>query len=78
MSTIELRKRLIDTIQRTENESLLQDAYRLLSLESEDMEVFVLSGEQKEAVQEAKQQIKNGQFLTNDQADKEIDEWLSK
>ncbi len=68
MSAIELKKRLIDKIQRTDDENLLKEAYRLLEL----------SDEQRKKVFEAKQQIKTGQFLTNHQADKEIDEWLSK
>ena len=78
MSTLELRKRLIEKIQKTDNESLLREAYRLLELETEDIEVYKLSNDQKDAVNEARQQMKKGQFLTSDQADKEIDEWLSK
>jgi hypothetical protein len=78
MSTTELRKRLIDKIQKTDNENLLQEAYRLLELETEDIEIYKPSDDQKRAVDEARQPIKSGQFLTNDQADKEIDEWLSK
>lgn len=42
MSTIELRKRLIDKIQKAENESLLV-AYRLLKLETEDIEIYELN-----------------------------------
>ena len=78
MSTIELRKRLIDKIQKTDNENLLREAYRLLELETDDIEVYKLSDDQKKVINEARQQIKGGQFLTNDQADKEIDEWLNK
>ena len=77
MSTIELRKRLIDKIQNTDNENLLEEAYRLLNLETEDIEVYRLSDDQRKAIHEAKQQIKNGQFLTDEQASKEIDEWLN-
>ncbi len=76
MSTIELRKRLIDKIQKTDDDNLLQEAYRLLELGTEDIEPYRLSEDQKNAIKEARQQIKDGQFLTNDQADKEIDEWL--
>jgi replicative DNA helicase len=78
MSTVELRKRLIEKIQKTENENLLLEAYRLLELENEDLEVYKLSDEQMNVVNEARQQIKNGQYLTNDQANKDIDEWLNK
>ena len=78
MSTIELRKRLIDKIQKTDNENLLEEAYRLLELETQDIEVYKLTDEQRKAVNEARQQIKNGEFLTDEQANNEIDEWLKK
>ncbi len=78
MSTIELRKRLIDKIHKTKDERILEEAYRLLELETEDIEIYRLNLDQKEAISEARQQVKNGQFLTEDQANKEIDEWLSK
>ena len=74
----ELKKRLIDKIQKTDNENLLEEAFRLLQLEGENMEVHKLSEDQKNAVNEARQQIKNGQFLTDDEANKDIDEWQSK
>lgn len=78
MSTIELRKCLIDKIQNTDNQPSLEEAYRLLQLETEDIEIYKLSPEQKNIVNESRKQIKSGKFLTNDQADSEIDEWLSK
>ena len=78
MSTIELKKRLIDKIQKTDNENLLGEAYRLLELETEDIEVYKLTDDQRKAINEARQQIKDGQFLTDEQANKEIDEWLNK
>ena len=78
MSTIELRKRLIDKIQKTDNENLLEEAYRLLELETENIDVYKLTDDQRKAVNEGKQQIKDGKFLTDEQANKEIDGWLSK
>lgn len=78
MSTIELRKRLIEKIQKTENEELLQEAYRLLDIEIDDAEIYTLNTDQKKVIDEAMQQIKTGQFITEQQANKEIDEWLSK
>ena len=78
MSTIELRRRLIDKIQKTENQDLLAEAYRLLELETEDIEIYKLNDDQRKAIGEARQQINNGQFLTDEQSNKEIDEWLSK
>ena len=78
MSAVELRKRLIDEIQKTSNEGLLEEAYRLLISETEDMEVYKLNNDQRKAISEARQQIMSGQFLTDEQSNKEIDEWLNK
>lgn len=76
MMTVELRKRLIDKIQETKDERILEEAYRLLGLETDDIEVYQLNDDQKKAISEARQQVKQGQFLTEEKANKEIDEWL--
>jgi len=78
MLTIELRRRLIDKIQKTENGDLLAEAYRLLELETGDIEMYKLNDDQRKAIDEARQQINSGQFLTDEHSNKEIDEWLSK
>lgn len=78
MSAAELRKRLIDKIQKTENQTLLEEVYRLLQLESEDLEVYPLNEQQQSLVKESREQIKSGKYLSNDQANDEIDEWLKK
>ncbi len=57
MSTIELKKRLIDKIQKTDNENLLGEAFRLLEMESEDIEIYKLNDGQKKAIEEARKQI---------------------
>jgi hypothetical protein len=78
MSTGELRRRLIEKIKMTENDELLQEAYRLLELETEDIEIYKLTKEQRIAIAEGRLQIKNGKSLTDDQANNEIDGWLDK
>ena len=78
MSTLELKKRLIDKIQNTQDNRILEEAYRLLELEMEDIEIYKLNEDQKKAISEARQQIKNGQFLTEELANKEINEWLKR
>ncbi len=78
MSTVELRKKLIEKIKKTENGELLEEAYRLLELETEDIEIYKLTEEQRTAISEGRLQIKNGKSLTDDQANTEIDEWLDK
>jgi hypothetical protein len=64
-------------IQKIDNEILLEEASRLLGLETDDMEIYRLNPAQINVVNEAREQIKKGDFLTEDQANKEIDEWLN-
>ncbi len=78
MSSIELRKKLIERIKETENEKLLEEAYRLLEMETDDFETYKLTENQKKAINESREQIKNGQFLTNEQVNNDSDEWLGK
>ncbi len=76
MSGIELKEKLINSINKTDNEELLHEVYRLLEIENEDIEVYKLSDEQRKAISISQQQIKNGEFVTNQEADNEIEEWL--
>ena len=78
MSTIELRKLLIEKIQLTDDDKLLEEASRLLEVEIEESDVYILNDKQKEAIEEGRKQIVKGEYLTDEESDKEIDEWLSK
>ena len=40
------------------------------------MEIYILSDKQKEVINESQAQYKNGQFLTEEEANKVIDEWI--
>lgn len=77
MSTGELRKRLIDKIQQTQDGRILEEVYRLLEMELEDIDIYKLNEGQKKAISLAREQIKQGQFLSEEDADKEIDQWLN-
>lgn len=76
MSTIELKEKLIGTILHTENTELLEEVFRLLELESDEIRTIKLTQQQKRAIIAGQKEIENGHFLTNEQTDKEIDEWL--
>jgi hypothetical protein len=78
MSTLELRRRLIEKIQLTHDDRILEEVFRILELETaEDIGIFKLNDEQKGAIREGRMQVENGQFLTEEEANKEIDEWLN-
>lgn len=78
MSTIELRKLLIEKIQLTDDDKLLEEASRLLEVEIEESEVYILNDKQTIAIVEGRKQIINGEYLTHEESSKEIDKWLSK
>mgnify|MGYP000243175094 CR=1 FL=1 len=78
MSTIELRKLLIEKIHLTNDDKLLEEASRLLEVEIEESEVYILNDRQKQAIDEARKQVIKGAYLTDEESNKEIDEWLSK
>ena len=76
MTVYELRKKLVGRINQTSNNELLEELYRIIENEEADLTVYELSNHQKSAIEEAQDQYRKGKFLTSDQADKEIDEWL--
>ena len=78
MSTIELRKLLIEKIQLTDDDKLLEEASRLLDVKIEESHVYILNDKQKEAIEQGRKQISKGEYLTDEESNKEIDEWLSK
>jgi hypothetical protein len=49
-----------------------------LDLENADMEKYAFSDAEKSEMNESRLQIKQGKFLTNDEANKETDKLLSK
>ncbi len=78
MSATGLKERLIDRIKKIDDEDILAEAYRLLGTDPDLEEPYQLNSEQKTAIDEARTQIKNGNYVTDNQANKEIDEWLNK
>jgi predicted transcriptional regulator len=78
MSDVELKKRLINRIQRTRDSALLREAYRLMGTDAADLEPYKLSKEQQASINKGKEDIKKGRVLSERQANKAMDEWLGK
>ena len=76
-STSNLKDKLIDKIRETKNEYLLEEISHLFELQEPDT-VYHLNNDQKKAIEDGREQINNNQFLTDDDANKDIDEWLNK
>ena len=78
MSTAELKIKLINEIAESNNEDLLKEVYRLLEIEEGDVLPYPLSDEQISMVHEAQADVKRGNFLNEEDANKETDEWLGR
>lgn len=78
MSTDELRKKLISRIKRSRRPELLREAYRLMGTDTDDIEPYKLSPEQCASINKGLKNAKAGKVLPAKEADKAIDEWLSK
>ncbi|MGV3527889.1 MAG: hypothetical protein ACO1OO_03260 [Flavisolibacter sp.] len=72
-----LKDKLIEKIRNTEDLTLLQEAYYLFELQEAEV-IYEVNKEQRSAIEEARKQVKEGQTLSGEQADKEAEEWLDK
>ena len=77
MSDQTLKDKLINKIKEITDPAILEEVSNLFELQ-EPESIYQTTYKQKKAIEEAKEQVKNNQTLTNEQADKDVDEWLSK
>lgn len=78
MSTIELKKKVISRLQKTGDSALLEEVYRLINLDERNLDVYKVSALQKQAILKGRKEIENGKILTDEEANKQADEWLRK
>lgn len=78
VNIVALRSKLLNELAGTQNEDLLKKVYSLLGLDDSKSEKYVLSAEQNSVVEEAREQIKYGDFKSANAVDEEISEWLGK
>lgn len=77
MNTAELKINLINQITYLKDKAGLEEIMQLIQFQSEEG-IFETTVEDKKAIQEARNQIVNGDFSTNDELQKEIHQWLRK
>lgn len=78
MSSQEMKKQLIDKIQLTDDDNILEEVYRILDVSTQEVDMFILSDDQTASIDEGLRDYEEGRFLTNDEANREIEEWLKK
>ena len=74
MTTIEIKNKVIGKINQSTDNELLMDVYKLLNKSFIDPEIYRLSENHKIAIDTAISQINNGDFLTGEQSNKEVNE----
>jgi len=76
MTNTNLKEKLINKIKEIDDPAILEEVSNLFELQ-EPKTVYKVNDEQRKAIEEAREQVKNKQTLTDEQADKEADEWLN-
>jgi hypothetical protein len=77
MSTAELKLNLINQIAGITDKVRLKEIMQLLKFQA-DESLYITNKEEKEAIKEAQNQIKNGDGISNEDVQKEITSWLEK
>jgi predicted transcriptional regulator len=78
MSVAELQKKIIEKISETNDAALLEDIFNFIGIDEAVGTFYELSDSQLAAIEQSQQQIKDGHYFTNEEANKEIDEWIKK
>jgi predicted transcriptional regulator len=79
MTVVELKEKLISQINSINDEELLDSLARTVELELEISNgTYIMSAGEIEAVKDGIEQIKNGQWISHEEATREIDKWLKK
>ena len=73
-----MRQQLIEKIKTTKDINILEEVYRILEVGTIEADEIVLSQEQKNLIDEGLSDIENGNYLSDEDANKEIEEWLRK
>jgi hypothetical protein len=77
MQTAQLRDMVIDKIYGINDSDYLRALNKILDMRQTSEEVFHLNEKQKAMIRLGKQQISNGEYISNEDLEKEEDQWLS-
>jgi hypothetical protein len=76
MSTVELRHTIIEKLSHIEDASFLKAIKTIVESKANE-DVYKLSDFQKKRINASREQVKNGQTISNEALQKEIKQWLS-
>lgn len=76
MTTIELKKQLIDRISKIDDESFLRAIKTILDSKTES-QVITLTKAQRQEINESKKQVEVGEFIGQEELDQKFNQWKS-
>lgn len=76
MTTVELKRILMHQIAGINDKSFLEAIKTIIETKSETT-IYKTTPEQRKRIKEGRAQIEKGEFFTNEQVEKEIDQWLN-
>jgi hypothetical protein len=77
MQAAQLRDIVIDKIYGINDSDYLRALNKILDMRQTSGEVFHLNEDQKAMIRLGKQQISNGEYISNEDLEKEEEQWLS-
>ena len=78
MTVVELKEKLIQKINTTNDEELLEELSWIIDVEEPNNEIHIMSEGEIEAVKEGLAQWDRGEWISNEEANRRSDEWLKK
>ena len=76
MTVVELKEKLIEKINGLDDEKTLERISWVIDIDPDSGDFYKMSNEERAAIEDGRNQIKNGQWLSHEDANKQIDEWL--
>jgi low affinity Fe/Cu permease len=74
MTTIELKKQLIDRISKIDDDSFLRAIKTILDSKTES-QVITLTKAQRQEIEESKKQVEVGEFIGQEELDQKFNQW---
>ena len=75
MTVATLQNRVKENISLIKDKSVLETINRIID---ENSQVYILSDEQVNLVKEAQEEFKNGDFLNQEDMDKQVEQWAKR
>ena len=77
MQATQLKDMVIDKIYGINDVDYLKALKKILDVGKKSEEIYYLNDKQRAVIDIGKQQIANGEYISNEELEKEEDEWLS-